>query len=78
MADIARRIDAKVNLIEYNPTPSSRFGSPTREETQRFRERLEQAGVTVMVRYRRGREINAGCGQLAAEQETKEAAAENA
>jgi len=65
-ARIARRLGAKVNLIEYNPVKGSAYASPTRRETMGFREVLERAGVRVTIRFRRGREIAAGCGQLAA------------
>jgi 23S rRNA (adenine2503-C2)-methyltransferase len=65
LAKIARRLDRKVNLIEYNPKMPSAFQPPTKEEAGRFRKWLEKEGVSVTVRFRRGREIAAGCGQLA-------------
>lgn len=63
---LAMRLDAKVNLIQYNPVPGSPYAPPTKEETASFCVGLEKKGVTVIVRYRRGRDIEAGCGQLAA------------
>jgi len=65
VAGIASRLDGKVNLIEYNPVSGSAFASPTREETRQFRDWLKHLGVKVTIRYRRGRSIKAGCGQLA-------------
>jgi 23S rRNA (adenine2503-C2)-methyltransferase len=62
---IAQRLDNKVNLIEYNPKAPSTFQPPDKDETGRFRQWLEREGVAVTVRFRRGREIAAGCGQLA-------------
>ena len=65
VARIALRLDAKVNLIQYNPVDGAPFHPPTAGETTAFRNWLEHAGVKVTVRYRRGRDIRAGCGQLA-------------
>jgi 23S rRNA (adenine2503-C2)-methyltransferase len=56
----------KVNLIPYNPT-----GSPYRASGPKaiaaFRAELERHRLDVSVRLERGREIQAACGQLAAE-----------
>jgi 23S rRNA (adenine2503-C2)-methyltransferase len=60
-------MDGKVNLIEYNAVSGGRkFESPSSRETLQFREWLEADGAWVTIRFRRGREIAAGCGQLAA------------
>jgi len=67
LAEIARDLGGKVNLIEYNPVPGLPFASPERKETHDFRAWLEARGVTVTIRFRRGRTIAAGCGQLATE-----------
>lgn len=64
-AKIAARLDGKINLIEYNPIENSPFASPTKEETHRFRDCLEKNGIRVTIRFRRGRDISAACGQLA-------------
>ena len=52
-----------VNLISYNPTGIFKPSAPSR--IKRFKEILEQAGVTVTQRYRFGQEIEGACGQLA-------------
>jgi 23S rRNA (adenine2503-C2)-methyltransferase len=57
----------KVNLIPYNPT-DSRYGGSSREAIAAFRAALEQRGIEATVRLTRGREIDAACGQLAANQ----------
>lgn len=53
-----------INLIKYNPTgshqPSSKHASTV------FKRILEKEGLTVVERYRFGRDIGAACGQLAA------------
>ena len=66
LARIAHRLDGKVNLIEYNMVSGARFDAPSSRETLKFREWLEEEGASVTIRFRRGREIAAGCGQLAA------------
>jgi 23S rRNA (adenine2503-C2)-methyltransferase len=66
LARIAQRLDGKVNLIEYNAVSGAPFDSPSSRETLKFREWLEEDGASVTIRFRRGREIAAGCGQLVA------------
>src|SRR4051794_9642597 len=55
----------KVNLIPYNPTDAPYEGS-TRAAIAAFKEALEERGVRATVRLTRGRDIEAACGQLAA------------
>ncbi|MDQ2629463.1 MAG: 23S rRNA (adenine(2503)-C(2))-methyltransferase RlmN [Actinomycetota bacterium] len=54
----------KVNLIPYNPT-GAYDGSPP-ERIERFRAILAEHRITATVRLTRGRDIDAACGQLAA------------
>ncbi len=56
----------KVNLIPYNPTDAAFEGS-SRGAVAAFRAALEERGVRVTVRLTRGRDIDAACGQLAAQ-----------
>jgi 23S rRNA (adenine2503-C2)-methyltransferase len=55
----------KVNLIPYNPT--GRYEASTPKAIAAFRAVLDRAGLSPTVRLTRGREIEAACGQLAAE-----------
>ncbi len=55
----------KVNLIPYNPTHSPYEGS-TRASIAAFREALLAQGIPATIRLTRGRDIDAACGQLAA------------
>ena len=64
LARIARELRALVNLIPFNPVPGCGFEPPDKDELYRFRAALERAGAKATVRFRRGREISAGCGQL--------------
>lgn len=58
-------LNARVNLIPHNPFEGNPLGPPTRERVLAFHDRLNRAGVRTMVRWPRGREIAAACGQLA-------------
>jgi len=64
VADIARAHRSVVNLIAFNPVPGRAFRPPSAQEVSGFRRVLESRGIEVTQRYRRGREIVAGCGQL--------------
>jgi 23S rRNA (adenine2503-C2)-methyltransferase len=60
-------LPAQVNLIPLNPT-SGYAGAPSRNESARHFQRIlsESYGLRSTVRQRRGIDIAAGCGQLAA------------
>jgi len=55
---------AKVNLIPWNPGELP-YRSPAAEAVEEFRRILAQKDVPVFVRYSRGQDIFAACGQLA-------------
>ena len=55
---------ANVNLIPMNPVEGSGLEAPTTEAVNAFTEELRNAGVNVHVRRRRGRRVQAACGQL--------------
>jgi 23S rRNA (adenine2503-C2)-methyltransferase len=66
--ELARLLDGRsfrVNLIPYNPT--GLFAGSSREAIERFKRILLHAGIPATVRLTRGRDIEAACGQLAAE-----------
>jgi 23S rRNA (adenine2503-C2)-methyltransferase len=54
----------KVNLIPWNPGELP-YRPPTAERTEGFRKTLDAKGVPAFVRYSRGLDVNAACGQLA-------------
>jgi len=58
-----------VNLISFNPIGHSQFKPSPGRKIKRFKEILEKNNIIVTQRYRFGREIRAGCGQLAGENE---------
>ncbi len=64
LAQLLRGVLAHVNLIPMNPVEGSPYQPSTRQATATFARILEDAGLPVTVRLRRGIDINAGCGQL--------------
>ena len=64
LIDFASGIDVNVNLIPWNPVSTLPFKEPGREETKHFASFLENAGINVTLRTRRGRSIGGACGQL--------------
>jgi 23S rRNA (adenine2503-C2)-methyltransferase len=54
----------KVNLIPWNPGELP-YKETTDERLQEFRRILSDRGVSAFVRYSRGRDVMAACGQLA-------------
>ncbi len=65
LAALLGRDHFKVNLIPYNPTGF--FEGSSRDRIAAFRRELERGRVPVTVRLTRGRDIEAACGQLAAD-----------
>jgi 23S rRNA (adenine2503-C2)-methyltransferase len=66
---LVRLLDRKIyklNLIPYNPTGA--YDGSSREAIAAFKAVLDRAGLPATVRLTRGRDIQAACGQLAAEQ----------
>lgn len=55
---------ATVNLIPYNPAAGSPYGRPSAADAERFRATLTDAGIVATVRWSRGVETDAACGQL--------------
>src|SRR5690606_38022343 len=48
----------------FNPWPGSAFESSSNNRIRRFAEIIENAGIPAPVRWPRGRDIMAACGQL--------------
>ena len=55
-----------VNLIPYNPISEVDYQRPKKNRIREFTNILEAANITVSVRYSRGLEADAACGQLRA------------
>lgn len=55
-----------VNLIPFNPVDDSDYARPSKPAVERFRKTLDDAGVVATVRWSRGVDTDAACGQLRA------------
>lgn len=58
-----------VNVIPLNPTRGYPGEASTQERASAFKQQLENAGIPCTIRTRRGIDIQAGCGQLATQQQ---------
>ncbi|WP_457642850.1 23S rRNA (adenine(2503)-C(2))-methyltransferase RlmN [Persephonella sp.] len=54
----------KVNLIPFNPYPGSPYERPDEERVNRFHQILWQYNIGAFVRWSKGKDISAACGQL--------------
>ena len=61
---LLRGLQAKVNLIPFNPWPGSDYRCSRPERIEAFARIVERAGYPSPVRTPRGRDILAACGQL--------------
>ena len=66
LANLLRGFQSHVNLIPYNPVDEVDYQRPSRKRVRQFTEALKSAGIAVSVRYSRGLEKDAACGQLRA------------
>src|ERR1700684_301239 len=63
-AKLIGNLRAKVNLIPWNPGELP-YRKPEEARIEEFRRILEERGVRAFVRYSRGQDVMAACGQLA-------------
>jgi len=64
LAKLLRPIKAKINLIPFNDYEGSGFNRPEESAVNRFKEILQRKHYTAIVRYSKGQDISAACGQL--------------
>lgn len=67
LARTLKGVDCRVNLIRFHAIPGFEGQPATREAMERFRDRLNDLGVTATIRASRGEDIEAACGMLAGE-----------
>ena len=61
---ILEGVQAKVNLIPFNPFPMTDYQRSDMDTIMHFRDILMHAGMNTTVRRTRGDDIDAACGQL--------------
>lgn len=64
LASIAQSLHAKVNVIPYNTVDSLSWVRPPEIHCRAFCQVLIKAKIPVTMRYEKGHDINAACGQL--------------
>jgi 23S rRNA (adenine2503-C2)-methyltransferase len=64
LATLLKGRRAHVNLIPFNDVDGLPYRRPTVEALQMFTNVLQQGGISVKVRKRKGSQIDAACGQL--------------
>jgi 23S rRNA (adenine2503-C2)-methyltransferase len=68
---LLRQVPCKVNLIPYNSTDGP-YQRPTPEQIEAFRQALSPLKAPVIVRWSKGDDIQAACGQLATKPRRRE------
>ena len=68
LATHLRGFQSHVNLIPYNPISEVDYQRPTSPQINNFMKALKERHIAVSVRYSRGLEADAACGQLRASQ----------
>ncbi len=64
LIELVKGLNVKINIIPLNPVGPSRLKSPSVERVESFRNRIYESGIRAMVRYSKGQDIAAACGQL--------------
>ena len=66
LAEFTKRFPVKINVIEFNPHKAASYQKSDRQTLDAFVNFLKGLNLIVNVRYSKGRDIAAACGQLAA------------
>ncbi len=65
LAEFAKHVPCKINLIEYNAIGDGVFEKARLDRLEVFKNYLESKNLVVNIRRSRGKDIDAACGQLA-------------
>ena len=75
LAELARRLHAKVNLIPYNEVEGLSWQRPVEAAASAFLAALTKFKIPATLRHEKGHDIDAACGQLRLKTEAQLAAA---
>ena len=64
LSDLLHGRNCHLNLIPVNPIQERDYQRPTRENAQKFQNKLEKRGINVTIRREMGSDIDGACGQL--------------
>jgi len=73
LANHARSIQAKVNLIPYNTVEGLEWERPSETHCKRFQKVLKNKEISATLRLEKGHDIDAACGQLRLKKENEDA-----
>jgi 23S rRNA (adenine2503-C2)-methyltransferase len=73
LAKLVHGVPCKINLIPYNPSPLMSFVRPAADRLIYFRDLLYPSCPAVTIRFSKGLDIDAACGQLVAGRPVSEA-----
>ena len=65
LVKFCKQVPSKVNIIEYNDIGDKNYRSPSKEKILNYQKYLDENKITNTIRYSKGNDINAACGQLA-------------
>lgn len=64
LINLSKYLNGKINLINLNPHSKIPFQPVEERVILAIRKQIEQAGVYVTIRYKKGQDVTAACGQL--------------
>lgn len=64
LAKILKGLKCKINLIPYNDNAGLGFSTPSRNKVYLWQKQLTELHYDTMIRWSKGNDINAACGQL--------------
>ena len=64
LVELLKDFPCKINLIPFNPFPSSGYERPSKNAVSRFWQILSDSHIVSTIRSTRGDDIDAACGQL--------------
>ena len=65
LVKFCKKVPSKVNIIEYNHIGDKNYRSATKEKILNYQKYLDKNKIINTIRYSKGNDINAACGQLA-------------
>ena len=65
LVKFCKKVPSKVNIIEYNHIGDKSYRSASKEKILNYQKYLDKNKIINTIRYSKGNDINAACGQLA-------------
>ena len=65
LVKLCKKVPSKVNIIQYNSIGDKNYRSASKEKILNYQKYLDNNKIINTIRYSKGNDINAACGQLA-------------